>query len=88
MVEPATATTLTLLVHDRPGALAKIANLLHRRGVNIRTLRVGPSTAPEQSHMRFELAGPAADYARIALALDNLVDVVSVEVRDATSDAA
>lgn len=74
------AAAMAIIVHDRPGALAKIANLFYRRGVNIRMLTVVPTATPALSRMEVELAGPRRDWARVALALDNLVDVVSVEV--------
>lgn len=77
MAEP---VSFILLVHDRPGALAKIANTFHRRGINIRTLTVTPAEVADHSRMVVGVAGAAGDLPRIALALANLVDVVSVRV--------
>jgi acetolactate synthase-1/3 small subunit len=73
---------LVIHVHDRPGALAKIANVFYRRGLNIRTLTVGPTDEPDQSRMEVAAGGRRADWERIALAIGNLVDVVSVELSD------
>jgi len=80
MAEPTTTASLVLLVHDRPGALAKIATVFHRRGLNIRTLTVEPAEVADHSRMVIGVAGPG-DWPRIGLAIDNLVDVVSVELQ-------
>ena len=81
MTETHTAAVLVLLVHDRPGALAKIANTFHRRDLNIRTLTVAPAEVADHSRMVIGVDGACRDWQRIGLAIDNLVDVVSVEVR-------
>lgn len=78
MAEP--TASIVLLVHDRPGALAKIATVFHRRGLNIRTLRVEPAEVADHSRMEIGVAGDA-DFGRIGLAIENLVDVVTVELR-------
>jgi acetolactate synthase-1/3 small subunit len=69
-------------VHNRPGALAKIAAVFHRRHVNIETLAVAPSAGDrELSDMTIGVRGARAEQDRIAAALRNLVDVLDVEVR-------
>jgi len=71
---------LTALVHDRPGVLARIANVFYRRGINIVTLDVGPSDVDEHAALRARIGSRLADAERVAHALRNLVDVVNVEV--------
>jgi acetolactate synthase-1/3 small subunit len=78
--EPA-ATSYAIRVHNRPGALAKIAAVFHRRHVNIETLAVTPSAGDrELSDLTIGIRGAGAEQERIAAALRNLVDVVEVEV--------
>jgi acetolactate synthase-1/3 small subunit len=80
--EPLTVD-LTALVHDRPGVLARIANVFYRRGINIVTLDVGPSALDEHAELRARVGARRPEAERIAHALRNLVDVVSVELAPA-----
>ena len=43
--------TLSVLVEDKPGVLARVASLFSRRGFNIESLAVGPTEMPEVSRM-------------------------------------
>ena len=43
--------TLSVLVEDQPGVLARIASLFARRGFNIESLAVGPTEAAGVSRM-------------------------------------
>ena len=42
-------TTLSVLVEDKPGALARIATMFARRGFNIDSLAVGPTERARSS---------------------------------------
>lgn len=68
--------------HSRPGVLAKLAGVFYRRGLDIRTLTVGATREPELSKIVLRVAGSEAELQRIAAAIGNLIDVLSVEVAD------
>lgn len=65
-------------VHNRPGVLAKIAAAFHRRGLNIRTLTVAETAEPEFSTMAIGVSAGRDELERVALAIANFVDVISV----------
>ena len=46
--------TLSVLVENSPGVLARIASLFSRRGYNIDSLAVGPTENPDISRMDTE----------------------------------
>ncbi len=70
--------TITALVQDRPGVLARIAGMFRRRGFNIASLAVGRSESPGLSRMTFVVEGPQNIVALVAAQLDRLVEVVQV----------
>ena len=74
--------TITALVQDRPGVLARIAGLFRRRGFNIASLAVGRSEQPGLSRMTFVVEGPESVVRHVSAQLERLIDVV--EVRDIT----
>lgn len=77
------ARTVTALVEDRPGVLARIAGLCRRRGLNIASLAVGRSEKPGLSRLTFVLEGPPSVVSHCAAQLDRLVNVI--EARDITN---
>lgn len=72
------ARTITALVQDKPGVLARIAGMFRRRGFNIASLAVGRSEQPNLSRMTFVVEGPPNVVEHVAAQLDRLVDVVHV----------
>ena len=77
------ARTVTALVEDRPGVLARIAGLCRRRGLNIASLAVGRSEKPGLSRLTFVLEGPPAVVSHCAAQLERLVNVI--EAKDITN---
>jgi acetolactate synthase-1/3 small subunit len=71
--------TISALVQDRPGVLARIAGLFRRRGFNIASLTVGRSERPGLSRMTFVVEGPPHVVQHVAAQLDRLVEVVEVQ---------
>lgn len=71
-----------IYVHNRPGVLAKVASIFHRRALNIGTLTVGTTHQPELSKMVVRVAGTGPKLERVAAAIRNLIDVLSVELCD------
>ncbi|MEX0762620.1 MAG: acetolactate synthase small subunit [Dehalococcoidia bacterium] len=71
--------TITALVQDKPGVLARISSLFRRRGFNIQSLAVGHSEQPGMSRMTFVVEGPPHIVRHVAAQLDKLIDVVEVE---------
>jgi acetolactate synthase-1/3 small subunit len=73
--------TLVIRMENHPGVLARIAAIFHRRAINIATLSVAPTaTNPRMSEMVLRAAGTRAELERLALAIDNLVDVYAVRL--------
>ena len=70
--------TITALVQDKPGVLARIAGMFRRRGFNIASLAVGHSEQPDLSRMTFVVEGPPNIVEHVAAQLDRLVEVVHV----------
>ncbi len=71
--------TITTLVVDKPGVLARIASMFRRRGFNIVSLAVGHSEYPGFSRMTFVVEGQLNVISFVAAQLDKLVDIVDVQ---------
>lgn len=70
--------TITALVHDRPGVLARVAGLFSRRGFNISSLAVGHSETAGLSRMTFVVEGGDWVVEQVTKQLYKLIDVVRV----------
>lgn len=78
--------TLSVLVENSPGVLARVASLFSRRGYNIDSLAVGPTENPEVSRMTIvlNLEGHALD--QVSAQLFKLVNVIGIqEMKSANS---
>jgi acetolactate synthase-1/3 small subunit len=78
--------TLSVLVENRPGVLARAAALFSRRGFNIESLAVGPTENPEVSRMTIVVNVEALPLEQVTKQLNKLVNVLKiVELDPATS---
>jgi acetolactate synthase-1/3 small subunit len=70
--------TLSVLVENRPGVLARIAGLFARRGFNIESLAVNITDDPKTSRMTIVVGGDDDTIEQITKQLNKLVDVIKV----------
>lgn len=77
--------TLSVLVNNKPGVLARIAQVFSRRGYNIESLVVSPSAQAGFSRMTIGARGDEAGLDQIKAQCFKLIDVISCY--DHTDDA-
>ena len=78
--------TLSVLVENVPGALARVAGLFSRRGFNIESLAVGPTENPEVSRMTIVVAVEELPLEQVTKQLNKLINVIKiVELEQGTS---
>jgi acetolactate synthase-1/3 small subunit len=70
--------TLSVLVEDKPGVLARIAGLFSRRGFNIDSLAVGPTEHPEISRMTVVVDVEDLPLEQVTKQLNKLVEVIKI----------
>ncbi len=70
--------TLSVLVEDKPGVLARIAGLFSRRGFNIDSLAVGPTEHSDISRMTVVVDVDALPLEQVTKQLNKLVEVLKV----------
>lgn len=68
--------TISVYVANRPGVLARIAQVFARRGFNIDSLVVSPSMEGRYSRMTIAAIGSPEGLEQIILQLSKLVDVI------------
>lgn len=73
-----TRHTLSVLVEDQPGVLARIAGLFSRRGFNIESLAVGPTEHPGLSRMTIMVNVADAPLEQVTKQLNKLVNVLKI----------
>ena len=73
-----TTHTLSVLVENKPGVLARIAGLFSRRGFNIDSLAVGPTEHPEVSRMTVVVDVDELPLEQVTKQLNKLVEVIKV----------
>ena len=78
--------TLSVLVEDQPGVLARIASLFSRRGFNIESLAVGPTETPNVSRITLVVAVEGLPLEQVTKQLNKLINVLKiVELEPETS---
>jgi acetolactate synthase-1/3 small subunit len=70
--------TLSVLVENHPGVLAKIAGLLSGRGFNIRSIAAGETEDPSVTRITMVVAGDDRIIDQVKKQLNRLVDVIRV----------
>ena len=70
--------TLSILVQNKPGVLARVAGLFSRRGYNIESIAVGTTETPGVSCMTIVVEGDRRDVEQITKQVHKLIDVLKV----------
>ena len=74
----ATTHTLSVLVEDKPGVLARVASLFSRRGYNIQSLAVGATEHKDLSRMTIVVDVEESPLEQITKQLNKLINVIKV----------
>jgi acetolactate synthase-1/3 small subunit len=77
--------TLSVLVENKPGVLARIAGLFSRRGFNIDSLAVGPTEHPEVSRMTIVVNVEESPLEQVTKQLNKLIEVIKIVELDGSS---
>jgi acetolactate synthase-1/3 small subunit len=80
-----TRHTLSVLVEDKPGVLARVAALFSRRGFNIESLAVGPTEHPTVSRMTIVVSVEGLPLEQVTKQLNKLVNVLKIVELDETA---
>jgi acetolactate synthase-1/3 small subunit len=70
--------TLSVLVENKPGALARISNMFARRGFNIDSLAVGPTERHDRSRITLVVDCDEASLDQIQKQMHKLVNVLRI----------
>jgi acetolactate synthase I/III small subunit len=74
--------TLSVLVEDKPGVLARVASLFSRRGFNIQSLAVGATEQKDMSRMTIVVSVEDSPLEQITKQLNKLVNVIKIVEQD------
>ena len=70
--------TLSVLVENKSGVLARVSALFSRRGFNIESLAVGPTENPDLSRMTIVVDAESAPLEQITKQLNKLIEVLKI----------
>lgn len=70
--------TLSVLVENKPGVLARVAGLFSRRGFNIESLAVGPTEHADVSRMTIVVAVDELPLEQVTKQLNKLVNIIKI----------
>jgi len=70
--------TLSVLVENKPGVLARVAGLFSRRAFNIHSLAVGPTEHPEVSRITVVVDVEALPLEQVTKQLNKLIHVLKI----------
>ena len=73
-----TRHTLSVLVENKPGVLARISGLFSRRGFNIDSLAVGPTEDPQVSRMTIVINVDRLPLEQVTKQLNKLINVLKI----------
>ncbi|MEO6881507.1 MAG: acetolactate synthase small subunit [Mycobacteriaceae bacterium] len=74
--------TLSVLVEDKPGVLARVSGLFSRRGFNITSLAVGATELPDVSRMTIVVSVQDFPLEQVTKQLNKLVNVLKIVEQD------
>ncbi|MDN5805374.1 MAG: acetolactate synthase small subunit [Microlunatus sp.] len=73
-----TRHTLSVLVENKPGVLARVSALFSRRGFNIHSLAVGPTEDPDVSRMTIVVSVEGLALEQVTKQLNKLINVLKI----------
>jgi acetolactate synthase-1/3 small subunit len=77
--------TLSVLVENKPGVLARVSGLFSRRAFNIESLAVGPTEHPEISRITIVVSVEGNALEQVTKQLNKLVNVLKIVELEADS---
>src|SRR5271163_382076 len=77
--------TLSVLVEDKPGALARVASLFSRRGFNIESLAVGATEQKDMSRMTIVVSAESTPLEQITKQLNKLIKIIEQDEHNSVS---
>ncbi len=80
-----TRHTLSVLVENKSGVLARVSALFSRRAFNIESLAVGPTENPDLSRMTIVVDAESQPLEQITKQLNKLIEVIKIVELDTAS---